>query len=277
MKKLMVILTLSILMLSTTSYGYVHVNIIPKEITPNTDTVYVVYELNCSVPVSNFSLNLESEGIQFDNASINISYIEKNKEISGKIVGKIINNSMEKYDIPVYSRYILDDSLISSIMYYHIYRVNESIYESLYNKSDNISTINKSTNEEQLHTTNGTNGSLVGGAHTINTTNTTKISNTTTDNTTTDNTTNTAAADNINVSNATTNNNSKEEVIEKSSSDETNNSTSVINEKSVINENENNMDNNENETQASDYLLYGILGLIVGVLLGVVVICLYNI
>ena len=272
MKKLMVILTLSILMLSTTSYGYVHVNIIPKEITPNTDTVYVVYELNCSVPVSNFSLNLESEGIQFDNASINISYIEKNKEISGKIVGKITNNSMEKYDIPVYSRYILGDSLISSIMYYHIYRVNESIYESLYNKSDNISTINKSTNEEQLHTTNGTNGSLVGGAHTINTTNTIKISNTTTDNTT-----NTAAADNINVSNATTNNNSKEEVIEKSSSDETNNSTSVINEKSVINENENNMDNNENETQASDYLLYGILGLIVGVLLGVVVICLYNI
>jgi len=235
MKKLL-ILSLSILMLSTVSFGYERINVIPKEITPNTNAVYVVYELNYSVPVSNFSLNLESKGIQFDNTSINIQYIEENKGISGKIMGKITNHSMEKYDILIFNRFLLNGSLISSIMHYHIYTSNELSNESSNRKPNNIS-INTNTptntNTKQLNVSNNTINSSE-GTHT------------------------------------NTSNNPKEEVKKESA----NNADETINKN---NENNKIYNDNENKSKSDNYLLYGILGVIMGVIIAAVIVYLFNI
>jgi hypothetical protein len=227
-------------MLSTVSFGYERINVIPKEITSDTNTVYVVYELNYSVPVSNFSLNVESDGIQFDNTSINIQYIEKNKGISGKIIGKITNRSMEKYDILIYNRFLLNGSLISSIMHYHIYKSNELSNESPNRKPGNISidaNIPTNTNTKQLNVSNKSINSLE-ESHT-----------------------NTA-------------NNPKDDVKKES----TNNADGTIN-KNNENDNKNNKiyNDDENKGKSDNYLLYGILGVIMGVLLAAVIVYLFDI
>jgi len=225
-------------MLLTASSGYEKIDVIPKAITPGTNTIYVVYELNYSFPVSNFSLNLESDGIQFDNASINIQHIEKNKVVSGKIVGKITNHSMEKYDILIFNRFLSNGSLISSIMHYHIYKSNESSNELPNEKLNNTSistnaSTNISVNTEQLNTINETiNPSEESHA------------------------------------NDTTNDNSKKEMMERKSTDDVDNTNNNINK--INNE-------NKNENLSYNYLLYGILGLIMGVLVAVIVIYLYDI
>jgi hypothetical protein len=219
-------------MLSTASSGYEKIDVIPKEITPGTNTIYVVYELNYSFPVSNFSLNLESDGIQFDSTSINIQYIEENKGTSGKIIGKITNNGMERYDISISKRYLLNGSLVSSIMHYHIYKSNESSNESLNEKLNNVPiSTNTSVNTEQLNTINETINPSV-EVH----------------------------------ANNTTNDNSKEEVMERKSIDDGSN----INNINKIN------NENKNENSSDNYLLYGILDLIMGVLVAVIVVYLYD-
>jgi hypothetical protein len=240
-------------MLSTVSFGYERINVIPKEITPNTNAVYVVYELNYSVPVSNFSLNLVSDGIQFDNTSINIQYIEKNKGISGKIRGKITNRSMEKYDILIFNRFSLNGSLISSIMHYHIYKSNELSNESPTKKSNNISinantSTNTNTNTKQLNVSNKTINSSE------------------------ESYTNTANNPKDDVKKEFTNN--TDGTINKNSNE---NNKKYDDNKNNNNENNKIYNDNENKDKSDDYLLYGILGVIMGVIIAAVVVHLFNI
>lgn len=251
MKKLFILL-LSILMLSTATYGYENIDIIPDKISANTSTVYVTYVLNYSFPVSNFTLNLKSKGIQFDNASINIPHIEKNKKISGKIIGIITNKSMEKYDIILSKKYLINGLVVSSIMQYHLYRSNESD-DKLNKKSTSV-------------LDNNTVGSL-------------NISDDITNNNTqiTKNTKNTKCIKDTQNIELNTTGTKLSEINNGSSNSHTINKK--LSKNNNINEGANftkNSEKNKNETSSMEYMFYGLLGLILGILIAIVVVYLYD-
>ena len=164
MKKLFLII--SLLILTTINYGHEATTIIPKLVDNNTDNIYIVYKLNNSLPIYNFTLNLGSDSIEFKNNSINMSYIEEYKGICKNFSGRIINKTLNDYDIIVSVKYILNDSLISYIKHFHVYRVNNS--EPIINKTkpkyhelNNISnttniSLNKSADNKSIDNDNYT-------------------------------------------------------------------------------------------------------------------------
>ncbi len=252
MKRLFILL-LSILMLSTATFGYENIDIIPDEIYGNTSTVYITYTLNYSFPVSNFTLNLVSEGIKFDNSSINIDYIEKNKKISGKIAGKITNKSMDKYDIIISKKYLINGLAVSSIMQYHLYRTNES--ENKLNKKSTPILDNNTVGSSNISDNITNNNTQI-------TKNTKCIKNNTQNNIVELNTTGTKLSE-----------------INNSSSEYAHTVNKKPSKNNDINEGVNftkNSEKSKNETLSMSYIFYGLLGLILGVLIAVVVVYLYD-
>ncbi len=240
-------------MLSTATFGYENIDIIPDKIYENTSTVYITYTLNYSFPVSNFTLNLESEGIKFDNSSINIDYIEKNKKISGKIAGKITNKSMEKYDIIISKKYLINGLAVSSIMQYHLYRSNES--ENKLNKKSTPILDNNTVGSSNISDNITNNNTQI-------TKNTKCIKNNTQNNIVELNTTGTKLSE-----------------INNSSSEYAHTVNKKPSKNNDINEGVNSTKNSEkskNETSSMSYIFYGLLGLILGVLIAVVVVYLYD-
>ncbi len=250
MKKLL-ILMLSILILSSVSFGYENITIIPEEITTN-NTVYIVYNMEYPFPISNFSLNIESNGITFNNNSIYINQIAENSNISGKIVGTITNSSLTQYNISILERYYSNGSVISSVMHYHIYRVNFTSNES-WETNNPLNNSHIASNESCEITASASNNSS-------------------------------NVISNVSKSNLTNNVGESSNSAENSSgnSNPSHNESTIVSTNANINTNNNNNSgtnvNNENTANesSSDYILYGILGLIMGILVAIIVVYLYD-
>ncbi len=268
MKKLkLVILALSILVLSTSCFGYESITICPKELTSNTSTIKIFYEMKYPFPVSNFSLSLESQSIKFSNNSIYVPYIKENSEISGIIVGNITNKSIILHNITIFERYFSNGSLVSSVMHYKLYMTNGSINESEVECTNKLFN-NNTTLYCQNNTNLSNNSNEIGNeskneSKNISLTSVNKIAiNITNTNNTKTTAANTSKSDNYNYTPVVPSN-SKSNLKPNSNSTYDNN----LNNASI---------NKNDENSSNGYILYGILGLIMGVLLAVIIVYLYD-
>lgn len=113
MKRLSTILLLFFLLSAVHGSTYV----VPNEL-PVNDTVYVIYQWEPSVNIHNFSLNIYSDGVQFENNSINISYIGEGQKILQIFEGKV--NESGDQSIIVSTAYTLNNSSINSVEFFQI-------------------------------------------------------------------------------------------------------------------------------------------------------------
>ncbi|AEH07334.1 hypothetical protein [Methanothermococcus okinawensis] len=232
MKRLFLIISLLIL---AGNYGYENINISPKLVDNTTNNVYIEYNLNNSLAIHNFTLNLVSDGIAFENNTLNISYVEGGKGIYKNFSGKIINKSINDYNIIISVRYVLNNSLISYIKHFHVYKVNNS---KLINNNETLLNTENKSSKSTPNITNNTNNN-----------NSTTISKNETHGK------KTHKANSIITNNTNITNNSI-----------TANSNNIVNKPS----NDNNNDNQLN------YVVYGIIGLIMGVISALIVIYVYR-
>lgn len=121
------------------NYGSELINISPKIINNNTNDIYIIYHLNNTLPIYNFTLLVNSNSVMFKNNSVNIAHIKEYHGVYRNFSGKIIKN-MDKYNITISVRYILNNSLVSYIKYYHIKYSNFSVKKlNHYNSNSNLS------------------------------------------------------------------------------------------------------------------------------------------
>ena len=115
-------IALLLLMVSfITSYGHESINIFPKYVYNDTSKIVLQYTYkNKYYDTYNFTLTLKSSDIVFENTTVYIPYIEKNKLLTLNITGYIVSYN-RSYLIVVHKRYLLDGSTISGV---HLVRVD---------------------------------------------------------------------------------------------------------------------------------------------------------
>ena len=115
-------IALLLLMVSfITSYGHESINIFPKYVYNDTSKIVLQYTYkNKYYDTYHLTLSLDSSGIVFENTTVYVPYIEKNKLLTLNITGYIVSYN-RSYLIVVHKRYLLDGSTISGI---HLVRVD---------------------------------------------------------------------------------------------------------------------------------------------------------
>ena len=116
-------IALLLLMVSfITSYGHESINIFPKYVYNDTSKIVLQYTYkNKYYDTYHLTLSLDSSGIVFENTTVYVPHIEKNKLLTLNITGHIVSYN-QSYLIVIYKRYLLDDSPISGVHLVKIYR-----------------------------------------------------------------------------------------------------------------------------------------------------------
>jgi len=122
--KLLISITVLLLSIFTISYGYESITVFPKYISNNTSKIVLQYQYkNEYYDTYNFTLSLESSDIVFKDTTVYIPYIKKNQLLTLNITGYVVFHD-PSYLITVYKRYLLDGSPISGVHLVKIYRVH---------------------------------------------------------------------------------------------------------------------------------------------------------
>jgi len=107
-----------------TCYGYESIKISPPYIYNDTSKIVLQYNYkNEHYDTYDLTLSVDSSNIVFKNNTVHIPYIEKNKLLTINITGYIVSYS-QPYLIVVYKKYLLDGTPISGIHLVKVYRVN---------------------------------------------------------------------------------------------------------------------------------------------------------
>jgi len=140
------------------SYGYESITISPKYIYNDTSKVVLQYKYkNEYYDTYHFTLIINSSGIAFENTTVYIPHIERNKLLTLNITGRIVSYN-QSYPVILYKRYLLDGTEISGVHILEVYRsYNRSTQLEEEKIKENITVeINESVEEVVNKTTSPT-------------------------------------------------------------------------------------------------------------------------